>query len=398
MRPEWRTFSPSRSTRRGFSRACAGSAASPSGRKRLTSGRSSAPRGRTGRLLLRDRRRLLDLPGHGDKAYWEDVLLGDPAVGGLPKDLELLEEAADGDHHDASRSELIEEGLGDPLRGRRDDDAVERRVLGPAAVAVPFAHGDVAVTELLHPALGEPGELGNDLDSVDVVRELRQHRALVTRAGPDLEHARRGRELEELRHERDDVGLGDRLVPGDRKRMILVRLRALSVVDEAVSRDLSHRGEHSWVSHAPSDDLGLHHAAPPFGVRIRWEGGHARAVRRPAVAGGRRHDRRKEERGRMLHGPDPAAPAGDQATRPFTTVRTTGMFGISASGAVIGSFAKTVRSAAKPSAIFPRLPSSKAAQAASEVNSARASALVSRSEALQPPAGRPARSLRVTAE
>ena len=62
-------------------------------------------------------------------------------------DAELLDVlASERDHHPAARRELVEQRTGHLLRGGGDQDAIERRVLGPAARPVADADAD-AVAE-----------------------------------------------------------------------------------------------------------------------------------------------------------------------------------------------------------------------------------------------------------
>ena len=78
--------------------------------------------------------------------------------------------------------------LGRLVGGGGDQDAVERRVLRPAARAVADAHLDV-VAEQREPRLGGFGEFLDDFDAEHLGAHLRHHRRLVAEAGADLEHA-----------------------------------------------------------------------------------------------------------------------------------------------------------------------------------------------------------------
>src|SRR5512132_447260 len=349
---------------------------------------------------------LLDLPRHRNEPHRDDVLLRDPPVRILLEDLELLKEAAYGNDHPAVRRELVEQWLRDALRSGSDDDPVEGGVFGPAAVAVAFLHGDVAEAEPGEALGGLLRELRDDLDRVDVPRELREHGALVARARADLQDALVRRQVEQLAHERNDVRLRDRLPAADGKRAVLVGVSALGFVDEEMPRHSPHRIEHTGISNAARHDLRLDHLRAGGVVRLHGSGGHGRlpGFGRAAGAGGQRRRRRRGgEEGRKqgwsgTAAPQPVSPDAvprPHATRPPTSVSTTGIDGTFAAGTAIGSAASTVRSASNPGAIRPRRFSSNEAQAASDVKSASASARERRSDGRHPPGGLPDGSWRV---
>src|SRR5258706_16020072 len=92
-------------------------------------------------------------------------------------------------HHPPARLELLYQWRRNLIRAGRHHDRVEGSALLPSLVAVTRADLHVAVAKALEPRSRLGRERRHDLDGVDRVHELRQHRRLVTRAGADLEHA-----------------------------------------------------------------------------------------------------------------------------------------------------------------------------------------------------------------
>src|SRR6185503_17816402 len=129
------------------------------------------------------------------RGVFVDVAARGLAVGVLG-DLEhvLAARIADRNDHDAARLELLQQRRRNVVDAGRDDDLVERAVLFPAVIAVgrlaldrgEFA--EAALGQLGLQFVGELGERRDDLDSIDLVGEVREDRRLVARARADLEH------------------------------------------------------------------------------------------------------------------------------------------------------------------------------------------------------------------
>ena len=102
---------------------------------------------------------------------------------------------------------MLDQRVGQLLGRGREDNAVERSFLGPAQIAV--ADTDVNVRVAL---LGEcPPRLYpkflDDFDGVNLARQFRQHRRLITGPGSDLQHFVAWLQIELLGHESDYVRL-----------------------------------------------------------------------------------------------------------------------------------------------------------------------------------------------
>ena len=131
-----------------------------------------------------------------------------------------------------------------------DDDRVVRRVLRPAERAVAVQHVHVVAACGGECLGGLVRQLTVALDRVDAARDPREHGGGVAGAGADLEHGFAARELQRLRHQRDDVGLRDRLAFLDRQRRVLVGELVQSRRQEGLARDVAHGVEHERVAHA----------------------------------------------------------------------------------------------------------------------------------------------------
>ena len=71
--------------------------------------------------------------------------------------------------------------------------------------------------------------------------QLGEHGGLVAGAGPDLQHAVRALEVEQVGRQRDDVRLRDRLAVADRQRPVLVGLPGHRRRHEPMPLDAPHR-------------------------------------------------------------------------------------------------------------------------------------------------------------
>ena len=81
-----------------------------------------------------------------------------------------------------------------------------------------------------------------------MVHQMRQDRGLITRAGANLQHARIGRELKQLRHARHHVRLRNRLALPNRQRHVFPRFVFKRLVYKFLTRNLSKRFKHVLVA------------------------------------------------------------------------------------------------------------------------------------------------------
>ena len=141
----------------------------------------------------------------------------------------------------------------------RDDDGVERGVLGPAERAIAVQH--VHVVEALRgkSCRGFDGQLAVTLDRVDMLRDLRDHCCRVTRAGADLEDRLAALQQQCLGHQRDDVRLRDRLAFLDRQRRVVVGELAQVGWQECLARHGAHCVEDERGADTAVHDLPVHH-------------------------------------------------------------------------------------------------------------------------------------------
>ena len=178
---------------------------------------------------------------------------------GLVDDHDPLRRIAERKHDAPAFQTLFHEGWGDFGGRRRDQDAVEGCVLGPAVAAVADAKVHIPVAEVVQcPPRGRSQVLA-DLERVDFAREFGQHGRLVAGPRADFEHAFDAGQLQRLGHEGDDVGLRDGLAVADRQRSIAVgRFRGFAW-NEAFASQATHRRQHARIGDAAFDQLGLDH-------------------------------------------------------------------------------------------------------------------------------------------
>ncbi len=133
--------------------------------------------------------------------------------------------------------ELCEQRLRDLRPARRHRDGVEGRVLGPPERPVAVQHLHVAIAEPLQSLARLGRQRCPPLDGEDLLGDPAEHRRRVARAGSDFQHPFVPLEAQRFGRERDDVGLGDRLILPDGKRRVPVG-------------ELRQRGRHERLARA----------------------------------------------------------------------------------------------------------------------------------------------------
>ena len=94
---------------------------------------------------------------------------------------------------------------------------------------------------------------------MDARGDAARHRRRVAAAGADFENARAGTHMRRRHHQRDDIGLGDRLALADRQGPVVIGVRAKIGVDELLTRHGAHRVEHMRVDDASPDQAPRDH-------------------------------------------------------------------------------------------------------------------------------------------
>ena len=153
----------------------------------------------------------------------------------------LLVLHSDGKHHPTAGLQLFEQPLRN-LPGRRgQQDLVERGMLHPAPRAIADAQLDVVATGGAQPAFPLLGQLLDDFDRENLLRQLREDRRLIAKPGADLEDLVVLLDREQVCHKRDDEWLRDRFAIADRQRQILVGPFLQLDRNEVMARNHGHR-------------------------------------------------------------------------------------------------------------------------------------------------------------
>src|SRR5215218_909102 len=188
----------------------------------------------------------------------------------LHHDQLLLASRADRDHQAPPLTELLAQRIGNSRRASSDHDPVPRRPVRRAERPVAGPHLDeVPVPESREPLGGRCRQVRLALDRGHAAPELREDRGLVPGARPDVEHAGVGHQLEQLGHSGDHVWLADRLPGPDRQGCVLVRLGALLLGHERLTRNGGHGREDARVLDVSSAELRLDHPRPGLARAVR---------------------------------------------------------------------------------------------------------------------------------
>ena len=109
---------------------------------------------------------------------------------------------------------------------------------------------DIRVTKPFQVGLGALGERLDDFDGINLRHKLGEHRGLVTRTGPDFQHAVRRLGIQLFGHEGNDVRLGNGLAITDGQGAVLVSPGLEFRRDEFVAGNLAQGGQHARVGDA----------------------------------------------------------------------------------------------------------------------------------------------------
>jgi hypothetical protein len=121
--------------------------------------------------------------------------------------------------------------------------------------------------------LGRPCQVADSLDREDLPGYPREHRRLITRPCPNLEHTAISIELKQLGHSRDDEWLRDSLISGYRESMIAVSSALQGLWHKQVSWSGEHRIQSARVANSVMFAKPFHHPLAgnaKLSLRIPW--------------------------------------------------------------------------------------------------------------------------------
>ena len=163
-------------------------------------------------------------------------------------------------HHAPALGELLEERRRHARPARRDQDAIERRLVRPAERAVRRPHPHVVVPQLSSIWRARAASRGIRSTVHTRAASSESTAAWYPLPVPISSTFSRPVRAKQLGHPTHDEGLRDRLPVPDRQRMIAVRPIAQRLVHEQVARHAPHRREHPRLRHPARHHLLLHHA------------------------------------------------------------------------------------------------------------------------------------------
>jgi hypothetical protein len=164
-------------------------------------------------------------------------------------------------HHEApARRKLALPALRHRGSARRGDDRIERRGFGPAERAIPGPDENLIVSGVSEVVARRFGEHAMALDAEHLCAHFGQHRGGVARPGSDFEHLVARMHVRGREHQRDDIGLRDSLVRGDRQGRVLVGELGHLGREEGFARHPAHGRDHARIGNPPRDELAVDHA------------------------------------------------------------------------------------------------------------------------------------------
>jgi hypothetical protein len=116
---------------------------------------------------------------------------------------------------------------------------------------LPIHELHVAMLLLCQPPSSLLGELRDQFDAEDALRELRQDRRLVAQPGTDFQHAVARTDVEQVGHDGDDERLRDRLAESDGQGRVGVGVRPKFDRNELVARHFAHDIEYPLAQCVP---------------------------------------------------------------------------------------------------------------------------------------------------
>src|SRR5271170_712261 len=191
-----------------------------------------------------------------DEPHRPQILVHKPAVG--PADTHQLLVVMIGPnrrHQHPARRQPVDQGRWN-LRGRGGhNNTVVGQLLRPALGAVAESVDDIAQTERIETALSPAQQLAMTLDRKYPAGEARQDRGLIPRAGANLDDVVPVADQKRLGHQRDYIGLADRLSVIDRQRDVFIGLVGESQRYEFLARRLLDRAQHPEIANPGAPQL-----------------------------------------------------------------------------------------------------------------------------------------------
>ena len=92
--------------------------------------------------------------------------------------------------------------------------------------------------------LGSDGEAANNLDRIDLVNQLCQHRRLISGSCTEFQNSRRFIHLQKVGHQRDNKRLGNCLIISNRQRITPISAVTKGLGYELVTFNFANRGKH----------------------------------------------------------------------------------------------------------------------------------------------------------
>lgn len=148
---------------------------------------------------------------HGDEPHRRDFPLHDGSVHLFLDSEQRVSMFPNRDYQRATRSKLFDQRWRNMIGRRRDDNDIKGSFRLPSMISVAVAHVDILIAERAKPVFRSLGKGLDDFHTVDTLHKLRQHRGLIARPGSDVERLVMRLWIDQLRHQRDDIGLRNRL-------------------------------------------------------------------------------------------------------------------------------------------------------------------------------------------
>ncbi len=199
---------------------------------------------------------------HGNKSY-RAFASGDQATFRIPlPTYQLLAPArwTDWQNEAPTGGKLRAEHRGRLERSAGTENAVEMTSLRPRLEPIALHEVDICNSNALKGFPGNGGQFALEFQGAHLSGEMAQHCALVTAARPDFENPFVASQLEQFAHARHDEGLGDGLVPPDRKWIVLIGTSLEAFRDKLMPGNVSHRSEDALIPDATSRQLVANHA------------------------------------------------------------------------------------------------------------------------------------------